>query len=133
MFNVYETFKKDGKQFLVFSAKDRFDCEVWITNHSCDWATVVRGDATFLITDSDRKFKVGDIVRFSEGWCSEGEKHLLMVVTEDRTNDIGERYLVHTLNHTNAFGHSETVFSDMIDLVMTAEESKAIAESEVTA
>ena len=126
MFNVYETFKKDGKQFLVFSASDRFDCEVWVANHSCDWTTVVRGDATFLITDSDRKFKVGDIVRFSEGWCSEGEKHLLMVVTEDRTNDIGERYIVHTLNHANVFGHSETVLSDMIDLVMTAEESKAI-------
>ena len=61
------------------------------------------------------KFKVGDIVRFSDGFCSEGEKSLLLKIIEDRTNDIGERYLVHTINHTNALGHSEVVFSEMIE------------------
>lgn len=111
MFNVYQE-DRTGKQTLLFSHTDRGTAESWLSaNDPTD------GIKTVAYVTSERKFKVGDVVRFADGFCSEAEKMLFLVIIEDRTNDISERYLVGTINHTNALGHSETVTADMIEAV----------------
>ena len=51
MFVVYEVFKSDGKRYEVYQHPDRMTCEVWMVNRSCDWSTVVRGSAEFVIEE----------------------------------------------------------------------------------
>lgn len=53
MFRVYEVFKSDGKGFLAYEHRDKFDCEVWIRNHECDTKSVVNGLAEFVIIDGN--------------------------------------------------------------------------------
>ena len=106
MYNVYEE-DRNGKQTLLFTSEDEQTAFDWFAWHKSD------NPSKGMFLTGNRLFKVGDVVRYSDGWCSEGEKELLLVVLEDRTND-SERYLVGTINHSNVFGHTETVFADMI-------------------
>ena len=71
------------------------------------------------MTNSTRQFKVGDIVKYASGWCSEGEEKYRHVVIEVRLNPVtGEesRYLIGTLNTTLALGSTEVVDNYMIEL-----------------
>lgn len=106
MFNVYEE-DTHGKQTLLFSSEDEDTALDWFTWHKSN------DPKKMMFLTGNRLFKVGDVVRFADGFCSEGEKELRLVILEDRTND-SERYLVGTINHQNFFGHTETVFADMI-------------------
>lgn len=52
------------------------------------------------MTDS-KKIEVGMIVRYADGWCSEGEKKYLHVVKEKRLNPVKNtmtRWLIQTIN-----------------------------------
>lgn len=49
MFKVYEVFNNDGKRFLVYQHRYKFDCLCWIENHRCSWSTVVNQKAHFEI------------------------------------------------------------------------------------
>jgi hypothetical protein len=65
------------------------------------------------------KIKVGMIVRYSEKWCSEGERKYLHLVKENRLNpttDKMTRWLIETINMENAvFNPTETVDNFMIE------------------
>ena len=65
--------------------------------------------------ETARQFKVGDIVRYAPNWCSEGERRYLHIVKEDRTNSLGERYLIKTINSNMVFAPTETVEAVMIE------------------
>lgn len=64
--------------------------------------------------------KAGDIVRYSEKWCSEGERKYLHVVKESVLNPVtGEmsRWLIQTINSGMTFAPSEVVEDYMIEKV----------------
>lgn len=65
--------------------------------------------------------KVGMLVRYADGWCSEGEKHLVHIVVENRLNPCtGEmtRWLIETVNSNISIANpSETVEDYMIEPV----------------
>lgn len=67
-------------------------------------------------------FKVGDIVKYSENWCREEERHLIHIVREDRSceDEKFNRYLIETLNGRKYLGYLnsiEDVFDYMIEPV----------------
>lgn len=68
-------------------------------------------------------YKVGDIVRYAEKWCSPGEEKYIHIVLEirDHSDDpqIGTcRYLIRTLNSSlHYFQPTETVDEEMIELI----------------
>ena len=53
MFAVYEQFKKDGKRFLMYWHKERFDCEVWAANHCLSMKSCQTGRAELVVVDLD--------------------------------------------------------------------------------
>ena len=72
-------------------------------------------------------FKVGDIVRYKNGWCSDGERKYLHIVKEVRINPITNqmtRYLIETVNMEHmTLNPTETVDECMIEYA-EAEETK---------
>ena len=67
----------------------------------------------------NNKIKVGMIVRYSVGWCTEGERKYLHLVKENRLNPTTNkmtRWLIETINMENAvFNPTETVDECMIE------------------
>lgn len=57
-------------------------------------------------------FKKGMIVKFADGWCTEGEKKFRFVVLE--TGFCGNRIKIGCLNSNLAFGSVEVVDEEMI-------------------
>ena len=72
-------------------------------------------------------FKVGDIVRYKNGWCSDGERKYLHIVREIRLNPVTNqmtRYLIETINMEHmTLNPTETVDECMIEYA-EAEETK---------
>lgn len=46
-YGVFEVFKRDGKRHLLYTHKDRFDCECWATNHG-DCTTALRKGWSYI-------------------------------------------------------------------------------------
>lgn len=64
------------------------------------------------------KFRAGDVVRFADGWCEEGEKHYRYIVLENVlnpcTNEMS-RYTIGCLNSSLRLGSVECVEDYMIE------------------
>ena len=56
-------------------------------------------------------FKVGDVVRYADGWCTEAEKKYVFVVVESYET----RCKIKCLNSTISLGYYETVDYEMIE------------------
>ena len=67
-----------------------------------------------------KKFNVGDIVKYADGWCSDGEKVSRFVVLEnDLCNPCKQsecRYKIGCLNSNLALGFVDVVDECMIEL-----------------
>lgn len=64
--------------------------------------------------------KEGMVVRYTEKYCSSGERKYLHVVKENRLNPVTNkmtRWLIETINSSMAFNPTETVEEDMIEPV----------------
>ena len=64
------------------------------------------------------EIKVGMLVRYAKGWCSDGERKYLHVVKENRLNPVtGEmsRWLIETVNTGMAFNPTEVVEGFMLE------------------
>ena len=63
------------------------------------------------------KFKVGDLVKYSDDWCSNGERHLIHIVRENvlspTTNEL-TRWVIETINSDLFINPVETVEDYMI-------------------
>lgn len=57
-------------------------------------------------------FKVGDIVKFADNWCTEGEKKYRFVVLE--TGFCGDRLKIGCLNSKLSLGSVEVVDEEMV-------------------
>ena len=66
-----------------------------------------------------KDIKIGMAVRYADGWCSDGEKHLVHIVRENRLNPCtGEmtRWLIETINSNISIANpTETVDDYMIE------------------
>ena len=51
MFVVYEFFKSDVKKFFRFESEDRFDCEVYVSNHCYGNTALRKGDSIMVIEE----------------------------------------------------------------------------------
>ena len=64
-------------------------------------------------------FQVGDIVRYAHGWCSDGERKYLHVVTEtgllDPVKMTETRVKIRTLNTGMVFAPTEVVDDYMLE------------------
>lgn len=52
MFTVYEVFKADAKKFLRFESDDRFECEVYVSNHCYDYGSLLKGYSNLIIVEN---------------------------------------------------------------------------------
>ncbi len=62
--------------------------------------------------------KEGMVVRYTEKYCSPGERKYLHVVKENRLNPVTNkmtRWLIETINSSMAFNPTEEVEEDMIE------------------
>ena len=57
-------------------------------------------------------FKVGDIVKYADGWCTEGEKKYRFIVLE--TGFCGDRIKIGCMNSSLVLGSVEVVDEEMI-------------------
>ena len=62
-------------------------------------------------------FKVGDLVRYSHDWCTNGERKYIHVLKENRLNPITNemsRWLIETINTNMVFNPTSVVEDYMI-------------------
>ena len=52
MFIVYEIFKSDEKKFFRFESEDRFECEVYVSNHCYDSTALRKGNSVMVIEEA---------------------------------------------------------------------------------